>query len=51
MPEIWGNMYNVVLGQGYKNWDDKLVSCTAKKDAKQLVSIGYAKILEKESSD
>ncbi len=37
--------------QWYQKWDEKLDSHAAKKGAKNLVSSGYAKILEYESSD
>ncbi len=38
VPEIWGRMYNVVLGEPkVKKWDEKLDSHAAEKVAKKLV--------------
>ncbi len=52
VPEIWGRMYDVVLGEPKvkKKKVEKLDSCTAEKGAKKLVTSASAKILEKESS-
>jgi hypothetical protein len=37
--------------EGMRKWDEKLDSCTEGKGAKKLVSSGYAKILDKKSSN
>jgi hypothetical protein len=52
VPEKWGRMYNVVLGEAkIKKWDKKSDFCAAKKGAKKLVSSNCPKILENKSSN